>query len=161
MTKILTIDPSGEKGTNGACLVDTETKQETKPEKIVYETTNFIDPENTDRIRMTSLFKVIGVIETFQHYFDFIKSIESVYVRSVKMIKERIYKQELYTSGISYEAGRGKANSFLTPLSTPFILLIADLGILGGNSISEAMFSFQLSFLKETLIILGVPFKGL
>jgi hypothetical protein len=129
MNRILSIDPSGT-GTSGLFFTN-GTKQEffscenrdwkehlkflielikeKKPNLIIYEHTNYINLKGKD---MTSLFKLLGSIETLSCVFNFIQEINNIPVDQVKRLYRQIYQKEKEIKGLTYQIGRGKGWMF-------------------------------------------------
>jgi hypothetical protein len=78
--------------------------KEKKPERIVFESSHYINLRGKD---MTSLFKLFGAISSLIYIFDFIKVVEQVQANQVKKLKSKIYNKELELENINYKAGRG------------------------------------------------------
>ena len=75
-----------------------------QPQVLTYETTNYVHCKGKD---MTSLFKLIGGIESLTNHFPNLK-VEKVLVGKVKELKRKIFKGKASIEGVKYQPGRGK-----------------------------------------------------
>ena len=73
-----------------------------KPTLILYESTNYVNCKGKD---MTSLFKLIGGVESLSNHFTL--RVEKVPVAQVKELKRRLFRGTVQIPEISYQKGKG------------------------------------------------------